>query len=79
MKYSDLSIVYDLIYSLPIIIAYFFGRYIVLKSLLNKFRICIDRVNDALKDDNVSEKDFKDIWDDCYVQLIAFLPQSPQK
>jgi hypothetical protein len=74
MQHFDLSMIFGLIYPLLILFAYYLGRYIVLESLLNKFRICIDSVDDALKDNNVSEEEFKKIWDDCYIQLIASLP-----
>ena len=84
MKSIDITIMYWLLFPILVIIGYYFGRYVVLKSLLNTFRTCIDRIDDALKDNNVSEEEFKKIWDTCYEGFIDFLPPkmppvAPQK
>jgi len=79
MTNLDLSKAYGLIYTVLLLFAYYIGRYVVLKSILETFRICIDRVDDALKDNNVSEEEFVKIWNDCYIRLKSLLPPKTQK
>lgn len=83
MTSIDITIMYGLLFPILVIIGYYFGRYVVLKSLLDTFRTCIDRIDDALKDNKVSEEEFKKIWEACYERFIDFIPpkipSSPQQ
>lgn len=74
MSTFDPSGIYSIIYPLLLIFGYYLGRYVVVKNLLEKFRICIDNIDDAIKDNNISEEDFRKIWDTCYEKFIASLP-----
>lgn len=71
--------IYGIILPLFLIFGYYLGRHVVLKSLLEHFRICIDRVDDALKDNTVSEEELMNIWDACYKEFIDYLPSPPKK
>lgn len=79
MTNFDPSTIYGLIIPIFILIGYYYGRFVVLKTLLDTFRVCIDSIDDAVKDNNVSEDQFRKIWDECYVKLTAFLPMPPKK
>lgn len=79
MQSFDPSKIYGFVFPILIIIGYVFGRYVVLKSLLDKFRACVDSVDNALNDPTISEEDFKKIWDDCYNKFILYLPTPPKK
>lgn len=75
MTNFDTSGIYALIYPLLLIIGYYLGRYVVLKNLLESFRICVDSVDDALKDDSLSIEEIKKIWESCYNNFKKFLPK----
>lgn len=51
---------------ISLIIGYYGSYYLIFKTKFNKFRECIDAVDEALKDDNVSEADFRTVWNRCY-------------
>ncbi len=55
------------IIALIIFLAGSYGSYyLVFKKKLSEFRACIESVDDALKDDKVSEEEFRITWDRCY-------------
>lgn len=40
--------------------------YLHFKRKLSELRECFDAVDDALKDDTVSEEEFRKVWERCY-------------
>ena len=53
--------------SLLLLLAGYYGSYLLIfKKKLSEFRACLDTVDDALKDNNVSEEEFRLAWDRCY-------------
>lgn len=53
--------------SLILLLAGYYGSYLfIFKKKLSEFRACLDSVDDALKDDKVSEEEFRLVWDRCY-------------
>ena len=53
--------------ALILLIAGYYGSYyLYFKKKLLEFRACIDAVDDALKDNNVTEEEFRLVWDRCY-------------
>ena len=51
---------------LLLLAGYYGSYYLIFKKKLSEFRACIDTVDDALKDNNVSEEEFGLAWDRCY-------------
>jgi hypothetical protein len=51
---------------IALIIGYYGSYYLIFKSKFSEFRECVDAVDVALKDDNVSEIEFRDVWNKCY-------------
>jgi len=50
-----------------LLLAGYYGSYLfIFKKKLSEFRACIDTVDDAVKDDKVSEEEFRLAWDRCY-------------
>lgn len=55
------------IIALLIFLAGSYGSYyLIFKKKLSEFRACIEAVDEALKDDTVSEEEFSKVWDRCY-------------
>ena len=53
--------------SLILLLAGYYGSYLLIfKKKLSEFRACLDAVDDALKDNNVTEEEFRLAWDRCY-------------
>ena len=53
--------------ALILLIAGYYGSYyLIFKKKLSEFRACIDAVDEALKDNNVTEEEFRIVWDRCY-------------
>ncbi len=53
--------------ALILLIAGYYGSYyLYFKKKLWEFRACLDAVDDALKDNNVTEEEFRLAWDRCY-------------
>jgi hypothetical protein len=49
-----------------LIAGYYGSYYLCFKKKLSEFRACLDTVDDALKDNNVTEEEFSLAWDRCY-------------
>lgn len=50
-----------------LLLAGYYGSYLLIfKKKLSEFRACLDAVDDALKDDKVTEEEFRLVWDRCY-------------
>lgn len=52
---------------------YYGSKWYFFKGKLSTVRTCIDKVDDALKDDKVSEQEYRDIWDNCYKRFTFHL------
>jgi len=53
--------------ALILLLAGYYGSYyLYFKNKLSEFRACLDAVDDALKDNNVTEEEFSLAWDRCY-------------
>lgn len=60
--------------SLILLLAGYYGSYYFIfkkklsefREKLSKFSPCLESVDDALKDDKVSEEEFRTVWDRCY-------------
>ena len=53
--------------ALILLIAGYYGSYyLYFKKKLSELRACLDAVDDALKDNNVTEEEFRNVWDRCY-------------
>ena len=53
--------------ALILLVAGYYGSYyLFFKKKLSEFRACLDTVDDALKDNNVTEEEFRLAWDRCY-------------
>lgn len=53
--------------SVLLLLAGYYGSYYLhFKKKLSEFRACLDAVDDALKDNKVSEEEFRTVWDRCY-------------
>lgn len=56
-----------IVVSFLLLLAGYYGSYLLIfKKKLSEFRACIDTVDDAVKDDKVSEEEFRLAWDRCY-------------
>lgn len=50
-----------------LLLAGYYGSYLLIfKKKLSEFSACLDAVDDALKDDKVSNEEFSTVWDRCY-------------
>jgi len=45
---------------------YYGSYYLIFKKKLSEFRACLESVDEALKDDKVSNEEFSTVWDRCY-------------
>jgi len=62
------------IISLLLLLAGYYGSYYLIfkkklsefREKLSKFSPCLESVDEALKDDKVSEEEFRIAWDRCY-------------
>ena len=52
---------------LLLLAGYYGSYYLIFKKKLSEFSACLDAVDDALKDDKVSNEEFSMIWDRCYL------------
>ena len=51
---------------IALIVGYYGSYYLIFKQKLSEFRGCVNAVDEALKDDTVSEEEFRDVWNRCY-------------
>ncbi len=51
---------------ITLIVGYYGSYYLIFKQKLSEFRGCVNAVDEALKDDTVSEEEFREVWNRCY-------------